>query len=81
MLGVKVSASTVWEILKEAGIDPAPERNSSNLVTDLEDLGFRARFMIRDRDGKFPDLFDAALKDAGIDVVLSGILHEYQHAA
>ncbi|MGO4747141.1 hypothetical protein AB4212_00595, partial [Streptomyces sp. 2MCAF27] len=22
-------ASTVWEILKEAGIDPAPERNSS----------------------------------------------------
>ncbi len=33
----------------------------------------RARFMIRDRDGKFPSLFDAVLKDAGIDVVLSGI--------
>ncbi|MFI0771887.1 integrase core domain-containing protein [Streptomyces sp. NPDC021218] len=40
---------------------------------DLEDLGFRARFMMRDRDGKFPELFDAVLKDAGIDVVLSGI--------
>jgi hypothetical protein len=26
MLGVKVAASTVWEILKEAGIDPAPDR-------------------------------------------------------
>jgi putative transposase len=26
VLGVKVAASTVWEILKEAGIDPAPER-------------------------------------------------------
>ena len=26
VLGVKVAASTVWEILQEAGIDPAPER-------------------------------------------------------
>jgi hypothetical protein len=26
ILGVKVAASTVWEILKDAGIDPAPER-------------------------------------------------------
>ncbi|EXU66745.1 integrase [Streptomyces sp. PRh5] len=134
VLGVKVDASAVWEILKEAGIDPAPERDSStwatflrsqadallacdfmetitlsagrmyvlvviehgsrrirvldaaahptatwvaqaakNLVMDLEDLGCRARFMIRDRDGKFPNLFDAVLKDAGIDIVLSGI--------
>ncbi|WP_328418398.1 integrase core domain-containing protein [Micromonospora sp. NBC_00389] len=134
VLGVKVAASTVWEILNEAGIDPAPERASNtwadflrsqadallacdfletvtltgarmyvlaviehasrrihilgatphpttawvvqavkNLVIDLEDNGSRARFMIRDRDGKFPDLFDAILADAGIDVVLSGI--------
>ena len=29
VLGVKVAASTVWEILKEAGIDPAPERAAS----------------------------------------------------
>ena len=40
---------------------------------DLEDAGCRARYMIRDRDGKFPDLFDAVLADAGITVVLSGI--------
>ncbi|GAA3378560.1 hypothetical protein GCM10020367_58550 [Streptomyces sannanensis] len=134
VLGVKVAASTVWEILKEAGIPPAPERNSStwadflrsqadallgcdffetvtlsgarlyvfaviehanrririlgatahptgswvaqaakNLVMDLEDAGFRARYMIRDRDGKFPELFDAILADAGIEVVLSGV--------
>jgi putative transposase len=26
ILGVKVAASTVWEMLREAGIDPAPER-------------------------------------------------------
>jgi putative transposase len=134
VLGLKVAASTVWEILKEAGIDPAPERAAStwadflrsqadallacdfletvtltgarmyvlaviehasrrvrvlgatphptatwvaqaakNLVMDLEDAGCRARFMIRDRDGKFPEMFDAILADAGIDVVLSGI--------
>ncbi len=29
--------------------------------------------MIRDRDGKFPGLFDDVLKDAGIEVVLTGI--------
>jgi putative transposase len=29
VLGVKVAASTVWKILREAGIDPAPERSSS----------------------------------------------------
>ncbi|MEV5879410.1 integrase core domain-containing protein [Streptomyces sp. NPDC052101] len=134
VLGIKVAASTVWEILKEAGIDPAPERSSTtwgdflrsqaeallacdffetvtltgarvyvfaviehasrrvrilgatahpsaswvaqaakNLVMDLEDAGCRARFLIRDRDGKFPALFDEVLKDAGIAVVLSGV--------
>jgi putative transposase len=44
-----------------------------NLVMDLQDAGCRARFLIRDRDGKFPDLFDAVLADAGITVVLTGI--------
>jgi putative transposase len=134
VLGVKVAASTVWEILREAGIDPSPERACStwadflrsqadallacdfletvtlsgarmfvlaviehgsrrihvlgatahpcaswvvqaakNLIMDLEDAGCRARFLIRDRDGKFPDLFDTILADAGIEVVLSGV--------
>ncbi|MEV0409053.1 integrase core domain-containing protein [Actinoallomurus sp. NPDC050550] len=133
-LGVKVAASTVWEILKDAGIDPAPERASStwaaflrsqadallacdffetvtvrgtrmyvlaviehysrrihvlgatahptaswatqaarNLVMDLQDAQCRARYLIRDRDGKFPDLFDAIFADAGINVVLTGV--------
>ena len=44
-----------------------------NLVMDLEDAGSRARFLIRDRDGKFPCPFDAALKDAGIEAVLSAV--------
>lgn len=29
VLGVKVAASTVWETLKDAGVEPAPERTSS----------------------------------------------------
>jgi transposase InsO family protein len=126
--------STVWEILKEAGIDPAPDRAAGtwagflrsqadgllacdfletvtlsgarmfvlaviehhsrrirvlgatahpcaswvtqaarNLVMDLHDAGCQARFLIRDRDGKFPQLFDAVLADAGIEVVLTGV--------
>jgi hypothetical protein len=35
VLGVKVAASTVWEILKDAGIDPAPERASSTWAVFL----------------------------------------------
>jgi len=133
-LGVKVAASTVWQILKDAGIDPAPDRTSQtwatflrsqadamlaadffeavtlmdtrmyilaviehasrrvrilgatahptaawvtqavrNLAMDLQDVGSPARFLIRDRDGKYPKLFDAILADTDIRVVLTGI--------
>jgi putative transposase len=44
-----------------------------NLAMDLDDAGRTARYVIRDRDGKFPALFDAVLADAGISVVLSGV--------
>jgi transposase InsO family protein len=44
-----------------------------NLAMDLDDIGCRARFMIRDRDGKFSSGFDAVLADAGIRGVLSGV--------
>jgi hypothetical protein len=29
MLGIKVAASTVWEILRPAGIDPTPQRTTT----------------------------------------------------
>jgi putative transposase len=134
VLGLKVAPSTVWEILREAGIDPAPGRAATtwasfllsqaeallacdffetvtlsgtrvfvlaviehhtrrirvlgatahpatawvaqaarNLVMDLQDAGCQARVLIRDRDGKFPELFDAVLADAGITVVRTGV--------
>lgn len=44
-----------------------------NLAMDLQDAGSRARFLIRDRDGKYPTLFDPILADTGIKVILSGV--------
>ncbi|MEV0569489.1 hypothetical protein [Dactylosporangium sp. NPDC050588] len=44
-----------------------------NLAMDLEDAGSKAKYLIRDRYGKFPELSDAVLTDTGIRVVLSGI--------
>jgi hypothetical protein len=35
MLGIKVAASTVWEILKDVGIEPAPQRASSTWAAFL----------------------------------------------
>jgi hypothetical protein len=40
---------------------------------DLQDAGCCARLLIRDRDGKYPALFDVILADVGIRVVLTGI--------
>ena len=134
VLGITVAASTVWEILKDAGIDPTPQRTRQtwaaflrsqaeailaidfletvtltgkrmyvlaviehatrrvrvlgatahpteawvtqavrNLSMDLQDAGSRARFLIRDRDGKYPAMFDMILADTSITVVLTGV--------
>jgi putative transposase len=62
ILGTTPHPTTAWVV-----------QAAKNLVMDLEDAGCRARYLIRDRDGKFPHLFDSILADAGIEVVLSGI--------
>lgn len=40
---------------------------------DLQDAGGTVRYLIRDRDAKFPALFDEVRADAGIAVALTGI--------
>ena len=40
---------------------------------DLDDAGRKVKYLIRDRAGTYPGVFDAILADAGITVVLSGI--------
>jgi hypothetical protein len=39
VLGVKVAASTIWEILKDAGVEPTPERTSSTWAAFLRSQG------------------------------------------
>jgi transposase InsO family protein len=46
---------------------------AKELVMELEGAGRRAHYLISDRDGKFPQLFDAVLQDASIEIVLSGV--------
>jgi hypothetical protein len=49
------------------------DTGSEELVMDREGADCRARLLIRDRDGKFPALFDTILADTGIEVVLGGV--------
>lgn len=133
-LGIKVAAATVWNILKEHGIDPAPDRDHTtwanflssqaqaivaadffetktltgatlyvlaviehatrrvrilgttahptaawvtqlarNMVMDLHDAGAGVKFLIRDRDVRYPAAFDAVLQAEGIEVVQTGV--------
>ncbi|MFE6148506.1 IS481 family transposase [Streptomyces sp. NPDC057889] len=44
-----------------------------NLVMDVQDVGIRGKFLIRDRDTKHPALIDEILAAAGIRTVLPGV--------
>jgi transposase InsO family protein len=48
-------------------------QTARNLAMDIEDAGYQVKYLIRDRDGKYPKLFDTILTDTGITVVLSGV--------
>jgi len=65
-LGVKIAASTVWEILKKAGIDPAPRRSA---LTWSQFLRSQAEAILA------CDLFTADLLDGTQAQVLAVIEH------
>ena len=44
-----------------------------NLMMDLEDADCQVKYLIRDRDGTYPAMFDEVLADASIEVVRSGV--------
>jgi transposase InsO family protein len=48
-------------------------QTARNLAMDLHDAASTARYLIRDRDGKYPTAFDKVLADSGITVVRSGV--------
>jgi putative transposase len=57
-----------------AGITAHPTRawvtpQARNLLRDLDDRAAQFRFLIRDRDGKFPATFDAVFASADIRIV------------
>jgi putative transposase len=131
-LGYRVAASTVWTVLTNAGVDPAPRRTgptwtqfltaqargmlacdflhvdtigltrvyvlflmeiatrrvhilgtttnptgacvvqqARNLMMDLGERAQRFRFLIRDRDTKYTDMFDEVFTTEGIEVLRS----------
>ena len=57
-----------------AGIATNPDgrwltQQARNLLLQLDDVGVEARFVIRDRDGKFSRDFDEVFRSAGIRVI------------
>ncbi len=65
-LGVKVAASTVWEVLRASGIDPASRRTGPTWSRFLRSQADAIR-------SNFTTAFDAALAGAGIRTVLCNI--------
>jgi putative transposase len=65
-LGIAVSATSVRNILAAAGLPPAQARN---LLMELDDHDRQVRFLIHDRDTKFPRAFDAVLATKNIGVI------------
>ncbi len=80
-LGITIAASTVWTILKRAGIDPTPGRNAESWTTFLrtQAAGIVAsdvfcvegtiRFLIRDGAGQLIGAFDEVFRSDGTTII------------
>jgi hypothetical protein len=56
-MGIKIAASTVWEILEEHGIPPAPKRQNStwpNLLCGQADALLACDFFETSKPGRGP---------------------------
>jgi transposase InsO family protein len=60
LLGVTANPTGTWAV-----------QLARELTADLEEAGHRFRHLIRDRDGKFTDAFDAVFASIGINTVLT----------
>jgi transposase len=68
-LGIKVAASTVWEMLREAGIDPAPDRTATTWT----------QFLRSQADALLATDFIETITLTGARMyVLAHALHEYE---
>ncbi|WP_198680900.1 integrase core domain-containing protein [Lentzea terrae] len=70
------SSRRVWIVGTTAQLNHAWVTQAiRNLLMDIEDTGYvaRIRFLIRDRDGKYPALIDEILVGAGIATILTGV--------
>jgi transposase InsO family protein len=77
-LGYRIAASTVWKILHQAGVDPAPRRTGptwQQFLTAQAHTILACDFFTVDTVllKRIYVLFDAVLADAGITVVCSGV--------
>jgi putative transposase len=72
-LGRIVGASTVWQILKDAGIDPAPTRTSVTWTQLLRTQGHRLRLHHRRHRTAAPGLPAVLHRHPTREVTLGGI--------
>lgn len=72
-LGHRIAASTVWKILNAAGFDPAPRRSGPTWREFLtaQARGQSLRFLLRDRDSKYGEAFDAVFEAEELRVIKS----------
>ena len=80
-LGHRIGASTVWRILKQHNIDPAPNRSdvtwtqflrsqaARNLLMGHGDRLDHTRALVRDRGSQFVDSFDEIFRTEGLKIL------------